>query len=362
MKLKRIILVILAAVMLFSAASCGTDLSSSAAEKRTVMTVYGFDVPYEMYRYAALMHLRDQMEIISANAENGGAVTTADGENLPVSDVAASLTDEERKAVAEKVEKDSVSTVVGIYSLFYAAKTEGIDPFGDMINSLTDMKMEEIRATYENDKAYKETLELYHMNNSVYSILTRYEIVFEQLYELYVKNGDIDITDEAAIEYMNGDNAARAKQILISFERHSEDEALSLANDVYGKVISGCVGEDGSVDESEFDTLTSEYGEDLFMFKNTDGYYICRGYTDKAFEEAVFDLEIGEVCAPVRISAGYSIILRAEKDPAFIESNIDTLSEACVTGIYRTILDGYSANAEVEYSDEFQELDIYSMK
>lgn len=353
MKFGKLICSVLAVILALSAVSCGVDLSSTAEESRTVMTVDGYEVPFELYRYAALMHLRDRLAAYPAPE-----TTAVTGENSALD--ASALSEEERAELAAEVEEYSTETIVNIYSLFTAAKAEGIDPFGEMINSLTDMEMEEIRATYENDKEYLETIKQFYMTDNVYSILTRYEIVFDQLYEQYVKNGDIDISDEAVTEYMNGDGAVRVKQILISFERHSEEEAYSLACEI-ANTVEGFKGEDGTVDEAKFDELTDKRGEDLFMFKNRDGYYICRGYSDKAFEAAAFSLEIGEVSEPVRVSAGYSIMLRAAKDADYIEENLDTLSEACLTGIYRTMIDEYSANAKVEKNEEFGKIDIYAI-
>ncbi len=335
------------------AVSCGTDLSSTKEESRTVLTVAGYDVPYEMYRYAAGMHLRDRLDVSSADAEKEG---------FSVADATAKLSDNEKKEIADQVKADAIETLTEIYSLFAVAKQEGIDPFGEMINELTDMEMTELRASYEDDEEYVETLALYNMNHSVYTLLTRYEIVSDRLYEKYVKDGKIDRSDEAAIEYMMGDGSARAKQILISFERHSEEEAERLAKEISATVKSQCIAEDGTVDEEKFDELTDKYGEDLFMFKNRDGYYISRGYNDREFEKAVFGMNVGEIADPVRISAGYSIILRAPKDPEYIKENIGTLKEAVLTGIYRGILEEYSADVEIGEAEGFAKIDIYSMK
>ena len=43
----------------------------------------------------------------------------------------------------------------------------------------------------------------------------------------------------------------------------------------------------------DFDALIKEYGGDLFLFNNDDGYYISRGNYYKAFEDTAFSLEVG---------------------------------------------------------------------
>jgi len=61
-------------------------------------------------------------------------------------------------------------------------------------------------------------------------------------------------------------------------------------------------------------------------------------------------------------SSGYSIIMRAEKQESYIEENLDDLRETCLGGIYRSMLDEFSANAEIKTNDEFKEIDIFSVK
>lgn len=360
MNIKKYAAFILAIVTVLFAVSCSTDLSSTEEESRTVMTIDEWEVPYEMYRYAVKMHLRDFVwgEMVESGAVDEGA--TADSlTDEDISAVVSGLSSDDKAELEEKVKVDSTETLVNIYSLFTAAKDAGIDPFGEMINELTDMKMEEIRATYEDEDEYLETIKLFFMNDSVYSVLTRYEIVFNDLYESYVKSGKIDQSDEAVLEYMKGDGAVRAKQIFISFERHSETEALAIAKEVKGKV-DAITSDAGIVDEEKFDLLTDKYGEDLFMFKNRDGYYMCRGYSDDIFEETAFSLEVGHASDIVRSSTGYSIILRSEKDVTYIENNLEKLQETCLGGIYRSMLDVYSEDAKIETGKEYSEIDIFA--
>ncbi len=370
--LRRIISAAVALAAAVCLCACSAELGSTEEESRTVMTVDEWEVPYEMYRYAVMMTLRDRVDAIFGNAE-GDAEIAVSGEDADkasaetedaaqrISAAVEGMSDGERAELAEYVREHSVETIVNIYSLFTAAKEAGIDPFGEMLDSLTDMKMEELRATYKNDKEYLETIRLFFMNDSVYSVLTRYELVFDRLYELYVKEGKIDTSDEAVIEYMSGDDAVRVKQILISFERHSETEALELAEKVLGE-LGAYIGEDGLVDPEQFDRLTDSYGEDLYMFKNRDGYYISRGYSDAELETAAFGLEIGEMSGAVRTSAGYSILLRQEKELSYIEDNVSKLKDVCLGGIYRSMLDEYSANADVDLGKGADALDIFSMK
>ena len=62
----RICAGIVAAAAVVSMCACSSGMKSSKAELQTVMTVDGIEVPYEMYRYAVMMHLRDRSEFVLA--------------------------------------------------------------------------------------------------------------------------------------------------------------------------------------------------------------------------------------------------------------------------------------------------------
>ena len=65
---------------------------------------------------------------------------------------------------------------------------------------------------------------------------------------------------------------------------------------------------------AEIDALIEQYGEDLYMFNNPDGYYIIRGNRWEAFEDAAFSLDVGEFSEVVETEAGFSILMRYEKE------------------------------------------------
>lgn len=370
----RICAGIVAAAAVVSMCACSSGMKSSKAELQTVMTVDGIEVPYEMYRYAVMMHLRDRSEFVlaerqseaettdtvSETAESGTTASDKEPREI-ISDAIEGLSDSEKEAIAAEVRGYSLETVAKIYSIWSVAKECGIDPDSDNIEKMTDMKLEELRATYDSDKDYLSTLKLYFMNNNVYRTLVKYEIIYDEVYEAYLKNGTIAKTEDFAVSYMRADTGARAKQILISFERHNDAEALALAEKVSADVLSH-VSSDGTIDEETFDSLCDKYGEDLYTFKNRDGYYLPLGYYDEAFEEAAFALDIGHVSDIVRTSSGYSIVMRCEKDDSYITENASKLVDTCVTGAFNVILRDAAESAEIVTNDAFDKIDIFNIK
>ena len=83
-----------------------------------------------------------------------------------------------------------------------------------------------------------------------------------------------------------------AKHVLV------EDEKT--ANEVYEKAASG----------ADFDVLVKEYGIDPGTESNPDGYVFTTGEMVEEFEQASFDLKVGEISRPVKSTYGYHIIKR----------------------------------------------------
>ena len=74
----------------------------------------------------------------------------------------------------------------------------------------------------------------------------------------------------------------------------------------------------------DFDTAMQEYSEDPGLKSNPDGYTFTRGKMIKEFENAAFDLEVGQVSEPVKSSFGWHIIkLTDAKTSSFDEVKND---------------------------------------
>src|SRR5690606_30099620 len=81
--------------------------------------------------------------------------------------------------------------------------------------------------------------------------------------------------------------------------RHLFAETEEEADNLYTRLLSG----------STFDELASEVFTDEIL-KNNGGYlgYFTWGDMDPAFEEAAYQLKVGEISKPVKTKYGYSII------------------------------------------------------
>ena len=336
--MKKIISLIISALMictlLLSITGCKDEtsvLESSKEEKTIVMTVGDYNVPLEIYRYAALNHKADYEA-----SRPGDIWSGAEGE-----------------ALIEKLKEDTKKTVVNLYTTLSLAAKYGISPDDSYFTDTIDIMMDNMYENYGNDyNAYVRELKKYNMTDSVYRFIIRNDLIAEELMTKMIQNGDIVYTNEGLLEILNGDGCIRVKQILIASDNGKTDEEnLALANKILLKVNMG----------EDFDTLVQKYGEDLYMFSNPDGYYVCRGTLHEVFEDVAFSLEVGEVSEVVKTNAGYSIIKRYEKDSDYITENFEDLCEEYKKGKYNLILEEHKATITVEPTDEMKNYSIFNL-
>lgn len=190
------------------------------------------------------------------------------------------------------------------------------------------------------------------MTDAVYRFIIRNDVMAEELAAKMVERGEI-VTDDAALRaIINGDDCVRVKQILLTADNgNTDEENLALAEKLLGKIEAG----------EDFDELIQKYGKDLFMFNNSDGYYLLRGNRYEEFENAAFSLDVGEVSGIVKTEAGYSIIKRYEKEEKYINSHFDELAEEYATGKYNMLLEAHRDSLKAIPTDEMENYSIFNL-
>ena len=283
-----------AAALLFSLVSCSSVPKSSKEETTPVLTIDEYEIPYEQMRY----FVRNYMD---SEAAGDSAYWT------------------EEKAAQRQAEiyQTTYDALKNPYAILSLAKQYGINRDDRSLVELTDSTMENIVSQYEKTSDYVSELKANHMTHQVYRFFTHVDIIEEELYYAMLEAGDLETDPQKLHDLIYGDEFIRVKQILIANDA-GEDPAANRA-EAEALRSRALAGED-------FDALVKEAGEDLFMFMNTDGYYICRGVWYREFEETAFSLAIGEISDVIETSAGYSVLMRCEKEEAYLEKNFDDLA------------------------------------
>ena len=325
---------VLLGTVLLSATSCGDDkklLESTKDDKTVVMTVAGHEVPLELYRYVVLNYKRVYETGKSSDIWLGESGT----------------------ALMEELNADVEETIVTLYATLAMCEEYGIHADDAYITDSLEITMDAVYEEYEYDyKTYADAIAQYNMNDSVYRFVMRNELLSAELLNALIEAGKIPNDDAAIRAVFDSDEFIRVKQLLSSNENGvSDEECLARAEDLLGQLRNG----------ADFDELVQKKGQDLFMFNNNDGYYFARGYLDTAFEDAAFALEIGEISDIVKISAGYSIIKRCEKDPTYIEKHFDDLREDYIGGLYNLAVESFAETLTVTPTDELKNYSIFNL-
>jgi hypothetical protein len=109
------------------------------------------------------------------------------------------------------------------------------------------------------------------------------------------------------------------------------------------------------------DYIGSSINDDLLTVTG-DGYYFTRGEMDKAYEDASFDLAMGEVSQPVVCSGGNFVIMRLELEADYIAKNCQTLLNnyhSVALGIYE---DQFRPQCTVQFNDYGKSIDLVTME
>lgn len=293
-KLIRALSLSLAVLSALSFTACGKVPKSTEEERATVLTVDEYAVPYEQLRYFVRNYMNEYGD--------------------------ASFWTEERAAeLSEKIFADTFESLRTEYAILSLAKRYGIERTDKAIEELVNGQIDAMIEEYPSVSDYVEDMAKNHLTDSVYRFLLTVTACSEELYYAMLEAGDIEPDDEAIEPIVRSDSFVRVKQILIANDP-GEDKAKNRqkAEEALGRAIAG----------EDFDTLVKEYGEDLYMFNNTDGYYICRGVWYREFEDTAFSLGIGEISGIIETAAGYSILVRCEKEDAYMDSHMESLCDS----------------------------------
>ena len=317
--------------------ACAPSGESSKKERTTMMTVGGYEVSYELYRYA----LR--------NAED--TYVAANGA-LPENET------ERSKAEAE-IRDSALGAIKNMFAVLAACDKYDIHIDDQLIKDKVTSRVALEKEEYDSEKSFLSALTAAHMNKSVFSFLTGVQYCQDELYYAMIKAGDISIDEDYIKSVINSDEFIRVKQVLIKFDVDDDgrddgkhEERYATAEKVRALAAAG----------EDFDSLVMTYGNDMFMFNNPDGYYMIRGVNYTAFEDAAFALSIGEISPVVETPVGYSVIMRFEKDPAYIESHYESLASDYAASVFSLTIEGMIGSLDVKTADAYEKYGFSDIK
>lgn len=326
---RRLFAAILTAVIGICAVSCGagsSDFTPSAADKRVVMTVGGKDVQYQEFRYYFLNNKRDSF-----------------GEG-------AELTEEQVETLRELTEDNArYSKAIELMAEKYSTELSDDDL------SAVEAYIAEYRATecYNNDDTYRMALEAQYMTDWLFRMLQKNNTLAYRTIER-MRESDAIKTDDTTIDaLLSSDDLLCIKEIYIGYNtEETKDIARSRAEKALEALTNG-------EDFAEVMRDYSDYNEASMSPER--GYYATEYEMPEYIWGAATAIAEGEYSSIIESPYGYHIVMRAEKDNAYMESIRDDIRERYVSAMYTKELYAAMDTLEVKYTSYGETLDLSKM-
>lgn len=314
--------------------------------------------------------------LTACGSASGPAAATVNGTVIPESEVTAEVQafrasmeledqDDWGKWLAEsgytpeEYRSEVLENLVDKEVLRQAAAAEGVS----VEQSQVDDYMASMKALYETDEEWNQMLADAGMTEEGYRAEIEDSMLQEAVQEK-VANGQVEATDEEAVEYYNDnrdfyDDAKRSS--FIQFSEGEEDKAKQ----VLDQINSGQASFADAAQENSKDEVTAAAGGDA-------GWDVLTGQSDE-YLEALSELEPGQVSEVVSTSAGPVIIMCTEEfaGPDGDATSVDIFpadllaeireSVVMLNGydIYDEWLENYKQGLTIEYGEVPTNLDYF---
>ena len=330
---------IIAAVVL----SNWNEYKQYAADRKTVATCNGYEIPYEEL-YFLTMFYKDSL-------------SSTYGEDIWDDPATAEQYREELETlVAENLCEN--------YLVLSACRYLGIKTEGKEIDRYVDKQMKALRSECSSDKEYKAWLSEHWMTEHYMRFSVGISYLESAVYYTLLDNGLFRYTLDNAADFRdyveNSGDYARTIHVFIE-NAEGEDPAVNLAE---AQKISDDLRAIEDVEERRErmgDYIGSAINDDLLAVTG-DGYYFTRGEMDETYEDASFDLAMGEVSQPVVCSGGTFVIMRIYPDAQYIQTNLQKLLNGyhgVAVGLYE---EQFREDCQVIWNDYGSSIDLVSLK
>lgn len=290
--MKKRILALAAALflMLTSLASCAEGIKSTDEQARVVGECGGYKVKYEELRFLTLT--------------SKAALMAKYGEDI-FSKESSKWTGELKDELEDMVEEQLCQNYASVITF----KKNGIKTNDVESKRYVNEYVGSVRKSFKTDEEYLAYLDECFMTDSVLRFNAALEGCFYRYYEKLA--GKLD--EEAYNAVMNADGFIRTMSIFVKNDE-GEDVARNRrdAEKIHSEIMAGA-------------PLSSYIGTKYNQDTGACDYYFMKGYFDEAYEEAAFDLEVGEISPVIETEEGFYIIQRMELSNTYMISNIEAL-------------------------------------
>lgn len=316
----RIIAVVLVSIL---------SLSSCASSSPTVMKIGKLDVSYDMLRYFAKGYMQGYEDIVPEDFMTDPDLQKQLDENVKtsLSELAAYVTLADKYSI--KLDKDDKAEI--------------------------DELMEEMRAEYTDDEAYKAGLDEANATEAVVRRIYEIQKICDKLYEHLTSGTDPYFkSDNATIDAdIAAGNWFSAEFILVTYSDEDKESRREYMEGFLDRIEKG-------------DELADIYEDNRTVYGLGIQYEEIGGFTytqqKEYFEEAVTSLEVGECSELIDGQDGFLIVKRLPLDSEYVDKNY--VSVFCAGYLEREffgLVEETAASLEIKYSKEYADIKFYEI-
>lgn len=318
------VLAVIAGIIVAVAAANWEAYKQYAADRKTVATCNGYEIPYEELRFVTLFY-KDML------ADSYGADIWDDP-----------ATAEQYRAELEELVNRNLNQN---YVILSTCRHLGIKTTGASIDEYVDGQIDDLRSAFKNkaefeawiaEKGMTEHYLRFSIGISYLESAIYYTLLDNDMYAYSLNN----VADFKAYVRDSGDYVRTVHVFIENVEGEDPAENLALAQAISDELQAISDPHDRLDALNEY--IGSSINDDL-MSLTGDGYYFTRHEMNESYEEAAFGLAIGEVSEPVVCSGGTFVMMRLAPEEEYIDKHVQEL------------LDNYHSVAMGLYEDQFRE-------
>ena len=349
-KKRRVVIlsVILAVAVLIGAlvwitAANWDEYRQLSADRETVATCYGYEIPYEELRFVTLFY-KDALE-------------DKYGEGIWEDPATA----EEHRAELEALVLENLNEN---YVVLATCQNLGIPTESKDMDAYVDEQMEELQDSFASGKEYREWLEEHWMTEHYMRFNIEISFLESAIYYTLLDNNLYRYTQDNIADFrhyveFSGDYVRVIHVYIENVEGEDPATNLALAQKISDELQALSGYEERRALMSEY--IGSAINDDLYSVTG-DGYYFTRREMDEDYEAAAFGLEIGEVSEPVVCKGGNYVLMRLTPEEEYIRKNAQTLLNYYHSAAMSIYEDQFRPDCVVQLNEYGQSIDLVALQ
>lgn len=232
---------------------------------------------------------------------------------------------------------------VAVYRLFDQFGLELTDEDRQSVEDARTAKIEALGG----QGGYAQFLKILGLTDKLYREILTVSPMYAHLKEYLYGEGGPEYISHEEIRAEYSEYTAHEIHIFISTAdvetAEDQDALLARAEEAHDRAVAG----------EDFTSLILEYGDDDYMAKNPEaGYYLAQGDSGSdAIDQALFDLEIGEISDVVTTTGGFFIFKRLPVGEDYLDSVFS--DESAYDAYIDTALNYYIMDIMTDYDFEY---------